>query len=59
MKDFRELLWERVCDTPAAKGAIVAYSSNTEQGFSVILGGTQKRTIVDTDGISLVKIQQL
>lgn len=54
---IRELLWERLCNTPAAKGAVMVYSSNTEQGFCMILAGTPKRTIVDLDGIQLVKIQ--
>ena len=52
---IRELLWDRVCATSSANGAVMAYSSNTEQGFTFILAGTPKRTIVDFDGILLVK----
>ena len=54
---IRELLWERVCTTPSADGAVMVYSSNNEQGFTMILAGTPKRSIVDLDGIQLVKIQ--
>ena len=54
---IRELLWERVCTTPCADGAVMVYSDNNEQGFSMILSGTPKRTIVDLEGIKLVKIQ--
>lgn len=56
---IRELLWNRVCSAPSANGAVMAYSSNTEQGFRIILAGTPKRTIIDLDGIQLVKKQTL
>lgn len=54
---IRELLWERVCTTVSADGAVMVYSSNNEQGFAMMLAGAPKRSIVDLDGIQLVKIQ--
>lgn len=56
---IRELLWERVCTTSAADGAVMVFSSNNEQGFTMILAGTPKRTVIDLDGIQLVKIEQI
>ena len=54
---IRSLLWDRVCSTTAADGAVMVYSSNSEQGFTMILAGTPKRSIVDLDGIQLVKVE--
>ena len=54
---IRELLWERICMTTAADGAVMVYSSNNEQGFTMTLEGTPKRSIVDLDGIQLVKVE--
>ena len=56
---FRELLWERVCTASAADGAVMVFSSNNKQGFTMILAGTPKRTVIDLDGIQLVKIEQI
>lgn len=54
---IRELLWERVCINSVLDGAVMVYSNNNEQGYTIILTGTPKRSIVDFDGIQLVKIQ--
>lgn len=54
---IRELLWERICTTEKADGAVMVYSSNTEQRFEMRLAGTPKRSIVDMDGIQLVKVE--
>jgi len=55
---IRDLLWERICASSLADGAVMAYSSKNEQGFTMILSGTPKRSIVDLDGIQLVKFKQ-
>lgn len=55
---IRELLWERLCVTEKAAGAVMIYDSKTEQGFAMRLAGMPKRKIVDIDGIQLVKIEQ-
>ena len=54
---IRELLWDRVCVSSSATGALMIFSSNNEQGYSMVLAGTPKRSIVDNDGVFLVKIQ--
>ena len=54
---IREKLWERVCMTHLADGAVMVFSSKNEQGFSMKLSGAPKRSVVDLDGIQLVKIQ--
>ncbi len=55
---IRDLLWDRICTTNKANGAVMAYSSNTEQGYELRLAGNPKRKIVDLEGIQLV-IQEL
>lgn len=54
---IRELLWQRVCSTAKSEGAVMVFSAINEQGFRMILAGQPKRSIVDLDGIQLVKIQ--
>lgn len=54
---IRDSLWERICTTDKANGAVMAYSSKTEQGFEMRLAGMPKRSIVELEGIFLVKIE--
>ena len=54
---IRNLLWERICMTDKANGAVMAYSGSGEQGFVLRLSGTPKREIEDFDGIQLVKVK--
>ena len=51
---IRDLLWDRICTTNKANGAVMAYSCSTEQGFAMRLAGDPRRKIVDLDGIQLV-----
>ena len=53
----RERLWDKVCEDASASGALLLYSSDTEQGFRIELFGDPKRTVVDLDGIQLIRIQ--
>lgn len=53
---IRELLWERLCTSEKVKGAIMLFSSNTEQGFEMRLHGQPKRQVVDIEGVQLVKL---
>lgn len=53
----RILLWEKVCDDCKRTGALMIYSSDTEQGFRMEICGDPKRTLVDSDGIQLIKVQ--
>ena len=51
---IRDLLWDRVCTTDEADGAVMAYTCNTEQGFAMRLAGDPRRKIIDLDGVQMV-----
>ena len=53
----RGKLWEKVQRDTDADGALLLFSSDSEQGFRMELSGDPKRTVVDFDGIQLIKIQ--
>lgn len=50
----REKLWKKVESTDH-NGALMVYSDDTEQGFSMKMCGNPTRSIVDIDGIQLIK----
>ena len=54
----RELLWETVKTKCEEGNCLMAYSANNEQGFVMEVYGDPKRTVVDFDGLQLIKIQQ-
>ena len=54
----REKLWETVKNKCDEGNCLIAYSSNNEQGFLMEVYGDPKRTIVDFDGLQLIRIQQ-
>ena len=54
---IRDLLWERICMSAQANGAIMVEQANTEQGFTMRLQGEPKRKVVDFEGIQLIKIE--
>ena len=53
----RERLWQKVQDNNQCAGALLIYSSDTEQGFRMDMCGDHKRTVVDIDGVQLIKVQ--
>lgn len=53
----REKLWEKVTGNRTVSGALLLYSSDSEQGFRMELHGDSKRTVVDLDGVQLMKIK--
>lgn len=55
---IRDLLWERICQTDAANGAVMAYTAPNEQGFSLRVFGVPKRRVKDFEGIQLITIQK-
>ena len=55
---IRDLLWERICQTDAANGAVMAYAAPNEQGFSLRVFGVPKRRVNDFEGIQLITIQK-
>ena len=52
----REKLWDMLPEFHP-KGALMIYSCNTEQGFQVRMAGELSRSVIDLDGIQLIKIQ--
>lgn len=55
---IRDLLWEWICQTDAANGAVMAYAAPNEQGFSLRVFGVPKRRVNDFEGIQLITIQK-
>ena len=53
----REKLWDKVDKDTTLTGALMIYNADTEQGFKMELIKDPKRTVVDLDGLQLVKIQ--
>ncbi len=53
----REKLWEKVQKDSALTGALLLYSADTEQGFHIELHGYPRRSVVDLDGLQLIKIK--
>lgn len=51
---IRDILWEKV-STEYGVSAVLIYSSDSEQGFSMTMCGTPNRSVVDIEGISLIK----
>ena len=50
----RDLLWQRVQKALASRGAaVLAYSSNTEQGFTLRTFGRTSKLVEDFDGLLL------
>jgi CRISPR-associated protein Cas2 len=52
----RDKLWEKVGRSLKTGGAIMIYSSNTEQGFAIQTQGSTNRSIEDFEGVFLVKV---
>ena len=50
----RDELWESVTACANNGTAVLAYPSNNEQGFELRTAGTQRRTPVDFDGLTLM-----
>lgn len=53
----RQKLWERVCGNKGVVGAVLLYSMNNEQGFSMEMHGTPYRKVVDINGLQLITIE--
>lgn len=52
----REKLWELVCDKLRTGAALMVYSSDAEQGFTMRTYGNTARQLRDFDGLSLVVV---
>jgi CRISPR-associated protein Cas2 len=51
----RDLLWQRLQKSMTKGAALLIYSSNTEQGFTIRVLGNTKKTIEDYEGLMLPK----
>ncbi len=52
----RDKLWAMIPDH-APKGALMIYSCNNEQGYEIKMLGVPTRSVVDLDGLQLIKYQ--
>ncbi|MGN0194718.1 MAG: type I-E CRISPR-associated endoribonuclease Cas2e [Pseudoramibacter sp.] len=53
----RSKLWEKICTFTPAVSSVIIYSAQTEQGYAFEVTGDPHRTVIDLDGIQLIKIQ--
>lgn len=52
----RDILWEKLCSVRPALDAVMIYSDKTEFGFSMKMIGEPQRSVVDFEGIQLIKV---
>jgi CRISPR-associated protein Cas2 len=52
----RDKLWQRVQEKLKGGAAILAYPTNTEQGFTIKSCGETTRELVNYDGLMLIKV---
>ena len=50
----REKLWA-IVEENEPKGALIAYTTNNEQGYHIDMLGEPTRSLVDLDGLQLIK----
>ena len=53
----REKLWEYVCSKLKGGAGMLVYSSDSEQGYSILYTGEPSRAVVDFEGLLLVQTQ--
>jgi len=54
----RDKLWERIVERQFEGGALLLYNAANEQGFAFKLHGNPRRTVIDLEGVQLIKVQQ-
>ena len=54
----RERLWTMVKTRADGGSCLIAYAANNEQGFCMEVYGDPRRTVIDFDGLQLIKIKQ-
>ena len=52
----RERLWERCCKARGVGGVVQVWSTNSEQGFAIRIGGSTKRQLLDFEGLQLIRV---
>jgi CRISPR-associated protein Cas2 len=56
-KLVRDLLWEKVIEKSKKGRCILAYRTNNEQGFAIVMHGDSQRSVVDMEGLYLVAVK--
>jgi CRISPR-associated protein Cas2 len=51
----RDLLWEKCCEKNLAGGVLQIWTTNNEQHYSMRMFGKTERTVIDMDGLKLIK----
>ena len=54
----REKLWAKVDKEQKKKGAVLLYSQDNEQGFSMEMSGFPTRNVIDLDGAQLIHVSK-
>lgn len=52
----RDRLWEKCCKACQGGGVVQIWSTNNEQRFAMRMYGETRRSIVDLEGIQLIRI---
>jgi len=52
----RDLLWELVQEKLRGGAAMLVYSTDSEQGYRIRTCGETRRSIVDFDGLQLIRV---
>ncbi len=53
----RDKLWSLICDKLTGQAAaLMVYQSDTEQGYALRSVGSTSRTVIDFEGLALVRI---
>ena len=55
----REKLWNNVCEKISDGGAFLIHPMNNEQKFEIWAHGNTQRTVIDVDGLSLIRISSI
>ena len=53
---IRDKLWDKIQNAGRETNAIMIFSTDSEQGYSLEMFGSPKRRVVDIDGIELIQI---
>ena len=51
----RQKLWEKICSAEYNLNALMIFPAQTEQGYDFLINGDPERTVVDFDGVKLIK----
>jgi len=51
----RDLLWEKCCEKNPSGGVLQIWTINNEQHYTMRMYGNPERSIIDLDGVKLIK----